>query len=603
VKFWTRLILLWLLFGVTLRGVFLWFYPIYAVQPGLSGFVFGALNDLQAFGLVAGIIAVFAGAGERLWRWAAFIVLAVVLLVGVAELFFWFEFESRLDRLVFHYLTYPKEVIVFLQDQFYLTFFALPFLAVTWLLMHGISWPRAFERAPVVHGVLMVCGGVVLLVGQPVGQSNSRIASEFASNGYLGVLTDARYTIDNIVWLAGHDHGQATPHLQLDQTTLAQAVRQELAGKRHVVLIIEESFGGKVWDDENLRERYLPNLARLAESSVNFSHMYATGSRTTRGMEALLNGFPPLPGISTTERDRFPHLPSLARAMAEGGYYPVFLYGGWPDFSNFSNYWQASGFQKIWSREDFDEEFETSWGVADGALLERLLLEMSALTKQQDRVFLSTLTVSHHRPYDFPGGSVEFPTSDRVREYAIAYADQALGDFFTAARQQPWYADTLFIVAADHGVHPRGDALIPASSYRIPLLLHADGLQPRLLTGMSSSMSLPKTLMSALQIDTKEPFAGADLLCQCDTVVPVEFGYNIGLLEREGLRVIRADGTYANWQFDPATNRLGAAQDGLDVDSARRVKNAFAPFYQWFYSQDPTGTQISTDVNDAQVVR
>ena len=99
-------------------------------------------------------------------------------------------------------------------------------------------------------------------------------------------------------------------------------------------------------------------------------------------------------------------------------------------------------------------------------------------------------------------------------------------------------------------------------------------------------MSLPKTLMSALQIDSIEEFAGADLLCQCDTVVPVEYGYHIGLLERDELNVIRADGTYANWTFDATANRLGAGQEGLSEDAARRVMNAFAPYYQWFYARE-----------------
>ena len=36
----------------------------------------------------------------------------------------------------------------------------------------------------------------------------------------------------------------------------------------------------------------------------------------------------------------------------------------------------------------------------------------------------------------------------------MAYADQALGDFMAAAQHKSWYADTLFVVVADHGLHP-----------------------------------------------------------------------------------------------------------------------------------------------------
>ena len=120
-------------------------------------------------------------------------------------------------------------------------------------------------------------------------------------------------------------------------------------------------------------------------------------------------------------------------------------------------------------------------------------------------------------------------------------------------------------------------------------------------------MSLPRTLMSALQIDSEEAFAGADLLCHCDTVVPVEFGYHIGLLEREGLRVISADGARASWAFDPGTNSLGASRDGLEEDSVRRVMNAFAPYYQWFYSQGADAeqapvAQFAQEIQDEQTI-
>lgn len=601
-KFWVRFLVAWLVIGSGLRAVLLVLYPAVATTPGLAGFAAGVVNDLQAFWLAAGMIAVFGLGRERWLRAGAFIVLAVTLLVSLAEVFFWIEFESRLDRLVFHYLSYPKEVIVFLEDQFYLSLFVLPFLGISWLLVRMVGWPRLQPGAQGVHVALIIGGILAFTFAQPVGGSNSRVASQFASNGYLGMLTAARYDVGEVEWLARSIPPRPGPSLTMPvklrvNTSIASQVRRELTGKRHVVLIIEESFAGPVWDDLSKRQRYMPNLAKLAESSVAFSHLYATGNRTTRGLEALLNGFPPLPGISVTQRQHFERLPSLARGFIDGGYHPVFLYGGWPDFSDFSNYWQALGFRKIWTREDFDEDFETSWGVADGALFSRLVAEMSLLTKQHDRVFLATLTVSHHRPYDFPAGTVDFPASERRSEYALAYADQALGDFFAAAAKQPWYQDTLFVIVADHGVHPRGDALIPANSYHIPLLLRAQGLQPRRMTGLGSSMSLPKTLMSALQIKTNEGFAGQDLLCQCDTVVPVEYGYHIGLLDRDRLRVVTAQGKYASWHFDVMNNQLVSAVDARGMESAQRVISAFAPAYQWFYGND------STDVDNAQIVR
>jgi len=585
-NFWWRWLILWLILGFGLRCFMLVAYPAGAPPIGLGEFLFGMLNDLQSFLILAGLVAGLGLFNQRVLRGAAYVFMAVTLVVFTAEVFFWLEFESRLDRLVFHYLAYPKEVLVFLEDQFFLSLFVLPLLLLTWALMRLVSWPQRSPDSTAVQLGFMGVGVVLLLAAQPLGQSASRVTSEFVSNGYLGVLADARFAEDDIAWLAeaATPTGQTQP-VALTRHQALDTLRRELGAKRHVVLIIEESFAGPVWEDPLQRQHYLPNFAALAEDSVNFTNLYASGSRTTRGLEALLNGFPPLPGISTTQRENFDRLPSLARAMQDGGFYPVFLYGGWPGFSNFHNYWQAMGFRKLWSREDFAGEFETSWGVADGALFERLVAEMDVLSQQHDRVFLATLTVSHHRPYDFPAGSVPFPSSARRSEYAMAYADHALGELFDAARATEWYDDTLFVIAADHGLYPRGDALIPVNSYHIPMIFHGQGIPARRFSKLGSSVSLPKTLMNLFGIETAEAFAGDDLLCDCDTVVPVEAGYHVGLLERGRLHIVTQEGAYSAWNFDPGTRQLTHVPmaAGTSVQHRQRVIDVFAPAYQWFY--------------------
>jgi phosphoglycerol transferase MdoB-like AlkP superfamily enzyme len=584
------------------RCVSLWLYPTDAELPQFSGFAAGLVNDLQSFVLLAGAVALAGFWRQRWLRVAVFIAVLVMVVVFIAELFFWVEFESRLDRLVFHYLAYPKEVLVFLEDQFYLSLVLLPIILLCALVAFALGLPQMDRTGRAVQVSVIVAGAVVMAFGQPVGGSYSRVASEFASNGYLGVLSAARYREDDIPWLTQH----AAPHqavpVALRGSALAMQMRQETARVRHVVLIIEESFAGPTWDDAELRRQYLPNFAALAQESVAFTRVFATGSRTTRGMEALLNGFPPLPGISTTQRGDLHRLPSLARAMGDGGFHPVFLYGGWPDFSNFSNYWRATGFREIWTREDFDERFETSWGVADEALLQRLVSEMDQLTQRHDRVFLSTLTVSHHRPYDFPQGRVGYSPSDRRSEHAMAYADHALGEFFRQVRSKPWFEETLFIVAADHGPHPRGDAMIPATSYRIPMVLHAKDLQARRLDRLGSSMNLPITLLSLLNIRSDEAFSGQDMLCDCDTVVPLEYGYRIGLLERDRLHVVLEDGTPVSWRYDAGGNVLahGGAELRANAQAQRRVLGAFAPAYQWYYSHVPPQGELA-DVNHAEI--
>ena len=52
-----------------------------------------------------------------------------------------------------------------------------------------------------------------------------------------------------------------------------------------------------------------------------------------------------------------------------------------------------------------------------------------------EQIYLTTLTVSFHRPYDFPPNRIQFPSNERKAEYAMAYADWALGEFYEKAKK------------------------------------------------------------------------------------------------------------------------------------------------------------------------
>ena len=84
--------------------------------------------------------------------------------------------------------------------------------------------------------------------------------------------------------------------------------------------------------------------------------------------------------------------------------------------------------------------------------------------------------------------------------------------------------------------------------------------------------------------------------------MPLEFGYHIGLLERDQLLVVRADGGLASWAFNPSRRELKLNQDGMSSADARRVLDVFAPAYAWYYMVPRTPRPSLADVYNAQVV-
>jgi phosphoglycerol transferase MdoB-like AlkP superfamily enzyme len=319
----------------------------------------------------------------------------------------------------------------------------------------------------------------------------------------------------------------------------------------------------------------------------------ATGTRTTRGVEALLHGVPPLPGIPLNQREGFSRLPSLPRALKAAGFDTVFVYGGWPGFSNFKNYWSGIGFDSVLTRDNFDNKwFETSWGVADEILFERVLREMDARTARSERVFLSTLTVTNHRPYDFPAGRVAYPADQRKQEFAVAYADWALGQFLEAAEKKPWFKDTLIVVVPDHAPNPKGDTLIPVEGYRLPGIMLIPGVAPTVREGVGSLMDLPTTIMHQLCLPPVEEFMGRNLLADnISGVAPVEFDYMLGLYDGDSLTVLRRNQSILAWR----KNGNGEFEATIPDDERSNLTVALFRSAYDQYLAAPAASLIATD--------
>jgi hypothetical protein len=581
-----------LLLGLLVRMLIAW--DLWA-EPALGwadiwwAFIIGGYQDLLALALLSGPLALALLINVRIGRITLLALIAVILIATVAELFFWWEFESRLNRLVFHYLMFPREVSTFLEEQFYLSLFAIPAFAIVFGTYRFVvtGCPQLLSRrARALMIATVAASAATLLLVEPWDFNSARRINQMASNGYLG-LSQAAGT-DEALWHGLYWSPEHPPAASVSDTPRRSA-SVPLAVK-HVVLIIEEAFAGDVWTQPELRARYLPRYSELMAESIYFDQIYATGSRTTRGLEALLNGYPPLPGIALTQRKGYERLPALSRALGRAGFRNVFVYGGWPGFSNLFTYLRGIGFDELTSRNDFQgPKHETSWGVADEFLFAKVRSEMTRLTELHDRVFLTTLTVSHHRPFDFPAGRIAFPAEERRSEYALAYADWALGDFLQKSSTESWFKDTLFVVVADHGPSIRGDTPIPIEGYRIPLLFYSPGnLEPRRVSHLGSSMSLAVTLLELLGLPNDEGLYGEDLLRVEDGLVPVEHAYHVGLLTRDGLTALHRGGFVSGWRYQGDRLVPGEA----DGEIAARASRLFGNAHDWFYrATDPASAE------------
>lgn len=280
----------------------------------------------------------------------------------------------------------------------------------------------------------------------------------------------------------------------------------------NLVIILEESLGAQFVG--HLGGLPLtPNLDRLRQEGMYFTQMHATGTRTARGIEAVIAGFPPSPSLSVLKLPDARHgFFTLASALRQQGYSTEFVYGGAANFDDMRAFFLGNGFDRVIEQRDFIQPaFVATWGVSDEDLVERANEEFR---RPRDRPFFALLlSSSNHEPYEIPDGRIEpYNAPLHTRENAIKYADHAIGRLFALARREAYFANTVFVVVADHDARVKGAPLVPLERFRVPALIIGPGVPVGRYDRVASQIDLAPTLLGLLGIGATVPTPGRNLL-------------------------------------------------------------------------------------------
>lgn len=245
--------------------------------------------------------------------------------------------------------------------------------------------------------------------------------------------------------------------------------------KPNIVILILESFTADVVESMGGEKGISPTIDRLIGEGVSFNSIYASGTRTDQGIVSLLNGWPATPYYSIMRStEKLVKLPSLPILFLEKGYSTSFYYGGESNFSNMNVYCLKQKFQKITDENGFPASIPRGgWGIQDEFVLSHQLNDLN-LSKQP--FFSVVMTLSNHEPFDVPG-IARFPGTSDADQFrnSAAYTDAVIGQFLSQAKEQSWYKNTLFIIAADHGHSlPMHRNVYYPDSHRIPLIFFGD---------------------------------------------------------------------------------------------------------------------------------
>jgi phosphoglycerol transferase MdoB-like AlkP superfamily enzyme len=467
-----------------------------------------------------------------------FVIAGVLIFEGVAEYLFFDEFGTRFNFIAVDYLVYTREVMGNIKESYpVFTIFAGVFALAGMMSVIARKYiERSFQGASTLIGRLRM--GILFLLVPVLAYafvnlsfttvSKNAYANELAGNGLYDLFAAFRSSeLDFSKFYVSRDDETVLTSLReqlrernnrftsRDVHYVTREISNTGEEKRlNVVVVIEESMSAEYLGAFGSIAGLTPNLDRLSRESLFFTHLYATGTRTVRGLEAITLSIPPMPGLSIVKRPNNDGLFSWGTVMREKGYDTKYIYAGYGYFDNMNAFFSANGFDVV-DRSSFGRDevsFSNVWGVSDEDLFNKVIREAGKSQAAGKPFFSMVMTTSNHRPFTYPEGRIDIP-SKTGRDGGVKYADYAVGKFLHDARKQPWFDNTIFVIVADHCAGSAGKMELPVKRYEIPLFIYSPShIQPRRIERIASQIDIAPTVLGILNFSYTTKFMGHDVL-------------------------------------------------------------------------------------------
>lgn len=481
------------------------------------------------------------------------IMLFIMYFSLMAEVPFWEEFATRFNFIAVDYLIYTYEVVANINQSYPLPLLIGGMVAIIlgtfWLLKKTGARRNTFNaksgffrRFTIGLPTLLLTPILLTILNNKQAEfSENVVVNEIGKNGVFSFFAAFRSNeLDYDAFYPKVAESEVYPVLrqdlkQLNQTyplCLPDDVMRFTKGDQtvkedtpNIVLVVIESFSadfsGLFGNDLNLT----PVYDSLAKQSVLFTNLFATGTRTVRGMEALTLCVPPTPGNSIVRRPDNDSLFSIGTILRDKKYVPYFIYGGDGYFDNMNNFFGGQGFTIVdrnrgnplsdnirthrYNIPDEEVEFENAWGICDEDIYKQALKYADKSADKGRPFFQFIMTTSNHRPYTFPEGKIDLPQGER--NSAVKYTDYALGQFIEAARKKPWFDNTVFVVVADHCASSAGRWEINIAKHHIPAIFYNLKRKPEVIARLTSQIDLMPTLFGYLNWSYLTELYGKDI--------------------------------------------------------------------------------------------
>ena len=418
-------------------------------------------------------------------------------------------------------------------------------------------WAANVPPSPARRGQwLLVAGlsaaGVVALYGR-IGQYPLRWSDAYALRGDAGArlaLNPVESFLSSLSFRAtGSDPAAVRAHLPRMATYLGLStppagappaftrVQAAAAGANvrppNVVLVIAESFSAyktSLWDNP---VNTTPVFRALAAEGLLFDHCFTPHFGTARGVWALLTGIPDVSPTETASRN--PAMVDQHTILDDfAGHERFYFLGGSASWANLRGLLSHNirGL-RLHEEDSFRSPRVDVWGISD----KNLFLEADAVLRGVREPFFAIIqTAANHRPYtiadedlgefqrlELTPAEVKRAGFESLAELnAFRYMDFAFGKFLSAARQAPYFKDTIFVFIGDHGIGGDAGARLPRAwteqhltRYHVPLLFYAPGrIAPARIQSVASMVDVLPTIAGLAGMTVRNSTLGRDLLAR-----------------------------------------------------------------------------------------
>ena len=457
-----------------------------------------------------------------------FLYVLLIIFNAVSEYFFYNEFGVRYNFIAVDYLIYTTEVIGNIMESYpiiplFTAIFVVTGLATWWIYKKTkdslLQLPNLVQKLTLL-GVFAVLLGISLSFAEKVNLKKGNIfQQEIAANGMVKFYEAfSNNTLDFFTFYPTVDQKTAEKNtlLPLGTTTLNRTITSDKPElQKNVVLISIESLSAAYMKAYGYEESVTPFLDQLAQKSLFFTNLYATGNRTVRGLEALTLCIPPTAGESVIKREKEnKNKFTTGSVFKSKGYSVKYLYGGYSYFDNMKDFYGGNGYEIV-DRDNFTPEeitFANVWGVCDEDMAKKAISEMNKDYKAGKPFFHHWMTVSNHRPFTYPEGKIDIPADSKSRKGGVKYTDYSIMKFFEMAQKQPWFKNTVFVIVADHCSSSAGKTELPMDKYRIPAMIYSpEFVAPQKFSQVTSQIDVMPTVLGLLNFKYQSKFLGQDV--------------------------------------------------------------------------------------------